>query len=82
MPGIFMSYRREYSIGHAGRLYGRLAARSGRERVFMDVDTIDFGVNLVEAALRGSLLQSLFDLRAPLASGDGGGPFAYRTSGW
>jgi hypothetical protein len=32
MPGIFISYRREDSAGHAGRLFDRLGAKFGRER--------------------------------------------------
>jgi hypothetical protein len=49
MPGIFISYRREDSIAHAGRLYDRLSAHFGSERVFMDIDTIDLGVDFVVA---------------------------------
>ena len=41
MPGIFISYRRNESAGHAGRLFDRLTARFGEDRVFMDVDTLD-----------------------------------------
>ncbi len=41
--GIFISYRREDSAGQAGRLYDRLSARFGRDRVFMDVDSIGAG---------------------------------------
>jgi TIR domain/Carboxypeptidase regulatory-like domain len=40
MPGIFISYRRNESAGHAGRLFDRLTARFGEDRVFMDVDTL------------------------------------------
>jgi hypothetical protein len=40
MPGIFLSYRRNESAGHAGRLFDRLTARFGDDRVFMDVDTL------------------------------------------
>ena len=40
MPGIFISYRRNESAGHAGRLFDRLTARFGDDRVFMDVDTL------------------------------------------
>ena len=40
MPGIFISYRRNESAGQAGRLFDRLAARFGEDRVFMDVDTL------------------------------------------
>ncbi|MBR0567177.1 toll/interleukin-1 receptor domain-containing protein [Azoarcus sp. L1K30] len=49
MDGIFISYRREDSSGYAGRLYDRLAARFGRERVFMDVEGIDPGTDFVDA---------------------------------
>lgn len=37
---IFISYRRSDSAGHAGRIYDRLSARFGAERIFMDVDSI------------------------------------------
>jgi hypothetical protein len=40
MPGIFISYRRNESAGHAGRLCDRLTARFGDDHVFMDVDTL------------------------------------------
>lgn len=49
MEGIFISYRREESAGHAGRIYDRLRERFGRERVFMDVSAIEPGVDFVEA---------------------------------
>jgi hypothetical protein len=42
-PRVFISYRREDSGGHAGRLYDALVARFGAERVFMDVDAIPLG---------------------------------------
>ncbi len=48
MEGIFISYRREESAGHAGRIYDRLRERFGRERVFMDVSAIEPGVDFVE----------------------------------
>lgn len=41
--GIFISYRREETGGHAGRLYDRLSGHFGADRVFMDVDSIPFG---------------------------------------
>lgn len=44
-PGIFISYRRHDSAGHAGRLFDCLAARFGGERVFMDVDGIAPGAD-------------------------------------
>jgi class 3 adenylate cyclase/tetratricopeptide (TPR) repeat protein len=44
---IFLSYRREDSAGHAGRLYDRLSARFGPEQVFRDVE-IQPGADFVE----------------------------------
>ena len=49
MPKIFISYRRDDSGGHAGRLYDRLVQHFGPENVFIDVDTIGPGVDFVEA---------------------------------
>lgn len=44
MAGIFISYRREDSGGHAGRLYDRLQARFGGEhKLFWDVETLQAG---------------------------------------
>lgn len=48
MSGIFISYRREDSIAQAGRLYDRLHAHFGSEKVFMDIDTIEPGEDFVE----------------------------------
>lgn len=45
MPKLFISYRREDSAALAGRLFDRLQAHFGREFVFMDVDSIPFGVD-------------------------------------
>lgn len=50
--GIFISYRREDSAGHAGRLFDRLAAHFGRGSVFMDVEGIEAGVDFVETIER------------------------------
>jgi hypothetical protein len=47
--GVFLSYRRQESSYAAGRLYDRLAERFGAERVFIDVDTIEPGVDFTEA---------------------------------
>jgi ankyrin repeat protein len=49
MPTIFISYRREDSIGHAGRLFDRLAERFGRDRVYRDIDAIEAGEDFVAA---------------------------------
>jgi hypothetical protein len=42
VPKIFISYRREDSIGITGRIYDRLGAHFGRDCVLMDVDAIPF----------------------------------------
>ncbi len=49
IPRIFLSYRRQDSSGHAGRLYDALAARFGESNVFMDVGTIDVGTDFEQA---------------------------------
>ena len=48
MPRIFISYRRNDSAGHAGRLYDHLMAHFGHGQVFMDVDTIRPGLDFVD----------------------------------
>ncbi len=45
MRGVFLSYRRDDSMGHAGRLYDRLVARFGRDAIFRDIDTIAPGAD-------------------------------------
>lgn len=49
MDGIFISYRRDDSAGYAGRLYDRLVAHFGADRVFMDVEGIEPGLDFVDA---------------------------------
>ncbi len=49
MGGIFISYRREDTAGHAGRIFDRLKEKFGQGRVFMDVAGIEPGVDFVEA---------------------------------
>src|SRR6185436_14946996 len=44
---IFINYRREDTAGHAGRLFDRLSGRFPG-RVFMDIDTIEPGIDFVE----------------------------------
>lgn len=46
---IFISYRRDDSGGYAGRLFDHLAARFGTQQIFMDVDTIQPGVDFRRA---------------------------------
>jgi TonB family protein len=45
---IFINYRREDSSGHAGRLFDALSGHFAG-RLFMDVDTLEPGVDFVEA---------------------------------
>jgi len=52
-PGrIFISYRREQASGVAGRLYERLADQFGETQVFMDVASIEAGVDFTEVITR------------------------------
>ncbi len=50
--GIFLSYRRQESSHLAGRLYDRLMDRFGEGQVFIDVDTIEPGVDFAEEISR------------------------------
>ena len=52
MHSIFISYRRADAAGHAGRLADRLTSAFGREHVFIDVDSISYGEDFVEAIQR------------------------------
>lgn len=74
MPGIFISYRRDDSGGHAGALARELGQRFGAEHVFLDLDDIRGGQDFV-AALEQALGQCdvLIDLigRHWLAAADG-----------
>ncbi|MEV6213356.1 toll/interleukin-1 receptor domain-containing protein [Nocardia sp. NPDC051833] len=48
-PGmVFLSYRREDTQHVAGRLFDRLTDRFGDDRVFMDIDSIEPGVDFTE----------------------------------
>ena len=47
-PNIFLSYRREDSAGHTGRLHDRLVANWGADRVFWDIDNIKPGQDFVD----------------------------------
>lgn len=49
MPSIFVSYRREDSAGHTGRIHDDLTEALGPGHVFMDIDTIEPGMDFVEA---------------------------------
>lgn len=60
MNDIFISYRRDDSAGHAGRLFDRLKDRLGAEHVFMDVTDLrpgqDFAVELERAVAEANCL--------------------------
>ncbi len=45
---IFLSYRRDDSSGHVGRLHDALASALGRDTVFMDIDSIAPGADFVQ----------------------------------
>jgi hypothetical protein len=49
MPTIFISYRREDSAGSAGRIYDRLRHHFSAEDLFIDVDTVQPGVDFIVA---------------------------------
>lgn len=49
MARIFISYRRDDSGGHAGRLCDRLSSRFGDDRVFMDLQDIAPGQDFARA---------------------------------
>jgi hypothetical protein len=51
-PRVFITYRREETAAHAGRLYDAMVARFGEGNVFMDVDMapgVDFVERITEA---------------------------------
>ena len=54
---IFLSYRRSDASAYAGRLYDSLVAHFGGERVAMDIDTIQAGVDF-RAAIQSALASS------------------------
>jgi hypothetical protein len=45
---VFISYRREDSAGHTGRLYDSLRGRIGKDNLFLDLSGIDSGQNFVD----------------------------------
>jgi hypothetical protein len=47
--GVFVNYRRSDQAALAGRIYDKLAAKFGEGQVFMDVDSIDLGIDFVHA---------------------------------
>jgi formylglycine-generating enzyme required for sulfatase activity len=51
---VFISYRRDDSAGHAGRVHDRLAQEFGHDLLFMDVDSIPLGADFIKV-LRGEV---------------------------
>lgn len=49
---IFISYRRQDSLGSTGRLYDRLLNHFSSSEIFIDVDTIDYGEDFIVAIER------------------------------
>ena len=43
MKDIFVSYRRSDASGIVGHVIDRLETRFGKERIFRDLDSIDYG---------------------------------------
>ena len=76
MSAIFISYRREDTEGHAGRLFEGLRARFGDDSVFMDVVAIEPGVDfrqVIDAKIaKCDVLLALIG-RQWLSAGDGNG---------
>lgn len=66
-PRIFISYRREDTGPHAGRLYDRLSDRFGESLVFMDVGSIrpgaDFAKTIIDAVASCDLLLAVIGPR-------------------
>lgn len=50
--GIFISYRRQDEPNFAGRLYDRIATHFGADNVFMDVDSIEPGLDFADVINR------------------------------
>lgn len=54
---VFISYRRDDTAGHAGRLHDSLQSHFGADNVFMDLSDIDSGqnfVDVIDTAVRSS----------------------------
>jgi hypothetical protein len=49
MSKIFISYRREDSAGYAHAIHSQLVQHFSKDQVFMDVDTVEPGVDFVRA---------------------------------
>ena len=74
---IFLSYRREDTSGHAGRLYDLLVRRYGAEQIFMDIDAIpvgsEFGEEIHRAVASCDVFIALIGPRWAHVTGPDGG---------
>lgn len=57
---IFLSYRRQDSAGHAGRLHDKLVSHFGNTQVFMDVDNIAPGEDFAKTIQQHVLASQVF----------------------
>ena len=49
MSKVFISYRRDDSAGYAHAIHSRLVQHFSKDQVFMDVDTVEPGLDFVHA---------------------------------
>lgn len=76
-PKVFISYRREETAGHAGRLYDAIASRFGDGNVFMDVDMapgVDFVNRITDVVSSCHVLLVIMGPRWATISDGAGGP--------
>jgi hypothetical protein len=76
-PKLFISYRREDTSGHAGRLYDAIVERFGADRVFMDIELapgIDFVDGITESVGSCDALLLIIGPRWATVSKDGTKP--------
>ena len=76
--GMFISYRRSDSAAYTGRLYDSLSGVFDKDRVFMDLDDIDAGVDFVDALDRAiNAAKAMLVVIGPdwLTAARGDGPF-------
>jgi TIR domain len=79
MPGpqVFITYRREETAAHAGRLYDAMVARFGEGNVFMDVDMapgVDFVERITEAVAACQVLIAVMGPRWATVEDEQGRP--------
>jgi hypothetical protein len=76
-PKVFISYRREETAGHAGRVYDLMSSRFGDANVFMDVDLapgVDFVKQITAAVSACHVLLVIIGPHWATLSRDGASP--------